>query len=126
MKHLTLLLVVVLAFNSEAVTQATPGAASQATKIKTGVQRRGVGEKSRVKVKLRNKAEVKGYISRVEDASFDVTDKSTGQATSIPYADVEKIQGAGLSKGAKIGIVVGVAVAIVVVIFAAEYKANGY
>ena len=126
-KHLTLLLVVVLAFNSVAVTQATQtGEAYQATKIKTGVQRRGIGEKSRVKVKLRNKAEVKGYISRVEDASFDVTDKSTGQATSIPYADVEKLQGAGLSKGAKIGIIVGVAVVIVVVVFAAEFKANGY
>ena len=127
MKHLTLLLVVVLAFNSEAVTQATPtGEASQATKIKNGVQRRGVSEKSRVKVKLRNKAEVKGYISRIEDASFDVTDKSTGQATNIPYADVERIQGAGLSKGAKIGIIVGVAVVIVVVVFAAEAKSHGF
>ena len=127
MKHLTLLLVVVLAFNSVAVTQATQtGEASQATKIKTGVQRRGIGEKSRVKVKLRNKAEVKGYISRIEDASFDVTDKSTGQATNIPYADVERIQGAGLSKGAKIGIIVGVAVVIVVVVFAAEAKSHGY
>jgi len=73
-KHLTLLLVVVLAFNSVAVTQATPtGEASQATKIKTGVQRRGIGEKSRVKVKLRNKAEVKGYISRPVPWSFSTS-----------------------------------------------------
>ena len=127
MKHLILLLVVVLAFNGVAVTQATQTAeASQTTKIKTAVQRRGIGEKSRVKVKLRNKADVKGYISRIEDASFEVTDKSTGQATNIPYADVEKIRGAGLSKGAKIGIIAGVAVAIVAIVFAAELKAHGY
>ena len=127
MKHLILLWVVVLAFNGVAVTQATQTAeASQTTKIKTAVQRRGIGEKSRVKVKLRNKADVKGYISRIEDASFEVTDKSTGQATNIPYADVEKIRGAGLSKGAKIGIIAGVAVAIVAIVFAAELKAHGY
>ncbi len=127
MKHLTLLLVVVLAFNSVAVAESTQtGGGSQATKIRTEVQRRGIGEKSRVRVRLRNKAEVKGYISRIEDSSFDVTDKNTGQATNIPYAEAERIKGAGLSKGAKIGIIVGVAVAIVVVVFAAEAKSHGY
>jgi hypothetical protein len=127
MKHVTLLLVVVLVFNSVAVAQAMQvEEASRANKLKATVQRRGIGEKSRVKVKLRNNAEVKGYISRIEDASFDVTDKSTGQATKIHYADVERIQGAGLSKGAKIGIVVGVAVVIVAVVFAAGLKSHGY
>jgi len=127
MKHLTLLLVVVLVFNSVAVAQAAQTQeASQATKLKAAVQKRGIGEKSRVKVRLRNKTEVKGYISKTEDASFDVTDPTTGQATTIPYANVERVQGAGLSKGAKIGIIVGVAVAIVVVVFAAEFKTHGY
>jgi hypothetical protein len=97
-----------------------------ATKVKASVQKRGIGEQSRVKVKLRNKEEIKGYINKIEDASFDVTDKTTGQATTILYIDVERIQGAGLSKGAKIGIIAGVGVAIVAVVFAAELKAHGY
>ena len=94
--------------------------------IKAEVQKRGVGEKSRVKVRLRNKAEVKGYISKIEDASFDVTDKKTGRATTIPYMEVEKIRGSGLSKGAKIGIIAGAAVVTVAVVIAVAVCRAGY
>jgi len=99
MKHFILLLVAVFVFNSVAITQATQTQeASQAAKVKAEVQKRGAGEKSRVKVKLRNRAEVKGYISKIEDASFDVTDKNTGRATTIHYADVGKLQGRAYPK----------------------------
>jgi hypothetical protein len=126
-KDFAFLLVALLMFNSPGVAQATQTAEMfHATKVKASVQKRGIGEKSRVKVKLRNKEEIKGYINKIEDASFDVTDKTTGQATTILYIDVERIQGAGLSKGAKIGIIAGVGVAIVAVVFAAELKAHGY
>ena len=127
MKHFTLLLVAVLMFNSVAVAQATQAQdASHAAKVKAEVQKRGAGEKSRVKVRLRNKEEVKGYISKIEDASFDVTDKKTGRATTIPYAEVEKVQGSGLSKGAKIGIIAGAAVVIVAVVIAVGVCRAGY
>ena len=127
MKHFTLLLVAVLVFNSVAVPQATQTqGASQAAKVKTEVQKRGTGEKSRVKVRLRNKAEVKGYISKIEDASFDVIDKNTGRATTIPYVEVEKIRGSGLSKGAKIGIIAGAAVVTVAVVIAVAVCRAGY
>ena len=127
MKRLTFLLVAVLVFNSVAATQVTQAQeASQTAKVKTEVQKRGIGEKSRIKVRLRNKAEVKGYISKIEDASFEVTDKSTGRATTIPYADVVKLQGSGLSKGAKIGIIVGAAVVIVAVVIAVGVCSAGY
>ena len=119
MKHSTLLLIAVLVLNSVAVPQTTQTQeASQSAKLKAEVQRRGIGEKSRVKVRLRNREEVKGYISKIEDASFDVTDKNSGRPTTILYVDVDKVQGSGLSKGAKIGIIVGVAVVVVVVVFA--------
>lgn len=127
MKHSTLLLVLVLVFNSVAVAQASQTEqASEAARVKATVQKHGIGERSRVKVRLRDKADVKGYISKIEDASFDVTDKGSGQVTTIPYANVERVQGVGLSKGAKLGIIAGVGVAIVVVVFAAEFKAHGY
>ena len=127
MKHFTRLLVAVLVFNSVAVPQATQTQrASPAAKVKTEVQKRSTDEKSRVKVRLRNKAEVKGYINKIEDASFDVTDKKTGRATTIPYAEVEKVQGSGLSKGAKIGIIAGAAVVIVAVVIAVGVCRAGY
>ncbi|HKV78638.1 MAG TPA: hypothetical protein VJP02_10880 [Candidatus Sulfotelmatobacter sp.] len=127
MRHLSLVLAGVLVFSGVADSQSTQTAeGAQATRLKAEVQKRGIGEKSRVKVRLRNKGQVKGYISKIEDESFEVTDKITGQATKIAYADADRVQGAGLSKGAKIGIIIGVGVAIVVVVFAAEFKAHGY
>jgi len=124
MRHFVLPLVLVLVFNGVAAARAE--GPLQAAKVKGVVQKRGIGEKSRVKVRLRSKAEVKGYISKIEDASFDVTDKSSGQVTTISYANVERVQGNGLTTAAKIGIIVGVGVVTIVVVFAAELKAHGY
>ena len=117
----------VLVLNSVAVPQTTQTQeASQSAKVKAEVQRRGIGEKSRVKVRLRNKKEVKGYISKIEDASFEVTGKNTGRATTIPYADVEKVTGSGLSKGAKIGIIVVVALGVVAAVLAVSVCRAGF
>src|SRR5207247_11425000 len=90
------------------------------------VKKRGSCAKARLKLKLRNKAEVKGYTSKIEDASFNVTDKNTGRATTIPYADVEKVQGSGLCKGAKIGVIVGAAVVTVAVVIAVGVCRTGF
>ena len=78
MRRTTLFLALVLGWNSVACPQTLPTQqASQSSKVKAEVQKRGISEKSRVKVRLRTKAEVKGYISKIEDASFEVTDKNT-------------------------------------------------
>jgi hypothetical protein len=97
--------------------QAQQQETKQVAKIKAKVQERGTGENSRVKVKLANGTEVKGYISKVEEESFTVTDRKTRQTTTVPYAEVQKIGGPGLSTGGKIALVaVGVAVVVLVVI----------
>jgi len=124
MRHFVLPLVLLLVFNGVAAARAEEPL--QAAKVKGVVQKRGISEKSKVKVRLRSKAEVKGYISKIEDASFDVTDKVSGQVTTISYANVERVQGSGLTTAAKIGIIVGVGVVTIVVVFAAELKAHGY
>lgn len=81
------------------------------------MQKRGIGEKSLVRAKLRTGDQVKGYISKIEEKSFAVTDKKTGQITTIPYADVQKIRGPGLSKGDKILIGVSAGVAVFLLVF---------
>ena len=127
MKHTALVLAAALVFNSAAVTQAKQTKeASQADRVKAEVQKRGIGEKSRVKVRLRNKVEVRGYISKIEDASFDVSDKTTGQATTVAYADVEKIRRSGLPKAAKVGLIAGAAVMVVAVVIAVSVCRAGY
>ena len=80
------------------------------------MQRRGISEKSRVKVILRNNgAEVKGYISHIDETSFQVTDQKSGQVSTINYADVQRFRGRGLSTGAKIGIASAVLGGVLVV-----------
>jgi predicted methyltransferase len=80
----------------------------QAAKVQTEVQKRGAGERSRVRVTLRNKTEVKGYISQIDADSFQVTDKKSGQITTISYEDAMKIRRNGMSTVAKIAIGAGV------------------
>lgn len=127
MKVVSLLLVSLLVCEGTSfASQATPTTETlqvqapqtpQAAKVRTKVQNRGTGKNSRVRAKLVNGTEVKGYISKIEEASFTVTDKKTGQTTTIPYADVQKIRGPGLSKGGVIALVaVGGAVVVLVVI----------
>lgn len=89
---------------------------AQVEKTKAKLQKRGTGEKSQVKVRLVNGAELKGYVSKIEESSFTVTDKKRGQTTTVPYVNVQKIQGPGTSKGAKIALV---ALAVAVVVFVA-------
>jgi len=127
MRIFSLLLVASLVFTSTAFAdqaalasepqQGQAAETPQVAKIKAQVQKRGAGEKSKVRVTLANGTMVKGYISKIEDSSFEVNGSKTGQATSISYTDVQKIQGPGLSTGVKvaIGVSVGLAVAAAVI-----------
>ena len=89
----------------------------RASKVKTQVQERGTGEKATVRVTLRDKTEVQGYISQIDADSFQVTDKKTGKISSVTYDAVDRVRGGGLSRGAKIAIWVGVGAAVAVAIF---------
>jgi hypothetical protein len=71
---------------------------------------------------------MKGYISKVDESSFAITDKKSGLTTTISYADAQRVRGPGLSQGAKIvivsAVVVGV-VALAVVVFIHEVNSGG-
>jgi len=125
MRTASLLLIALLVFSSNGYAAQTTGT-PQVAKIKAQIQKRGAGEKSKVRVTLGNGTMVKGYISKIEESSFDVNPNKTGQATSISYTDVQKIQGPGLSKGAKVGIVVAVAVGIVALVMGIGYEKAGF
>jgi hypothetical protein len=107
-----------------AQTQDNDKSAGSTAKIKTKVAKYGTGEKSKVKVELHNQTKIKGYVSAIEDNSFTVTDKKTGTATRIEYAQVKKVMNDnGLSTAGKIGIAVGIAVpvAIILTLFGIRY-----
>jgi hypothetical protein len=111
----------VLAANGAPQAQAQTSA--QVAKIKRQVQKRGAGEKSRVKITLTNASEIKGYISKIDVDSFAVTDQK-GQVTTVSYSEVQQVQGPGLIRGAKIGITAAVIVGVLVVVVIAVKVKN--
>ncbi len=87
-----------------------------AEKVKASVMKFGTGEAARVKIKLRDKTKVAGYISAADDEGFTVIDQKSGMATTIAYPQVKSVQGHNLSSGAKIAIGVGIAAALIFLI----------
>jgi len=85
-------------------------------RLKATVAKIGTGPHARVKVKLFNKTELKGYITAIGDDAFTVTDGKTRVATSVSYYQVRRVSRNSFSPAAIIGVVlvVGMIVAIVV------------
>ena len=74
--------------------------------VKAEVLKRGTGEKAKVKGKLRNGSEVRGYISKADQDTFDIHEKNNENVT-LTYADVLSVRKSGISTAAKIGIAAG-------------------
>ena len=94
-------------------------------KVKAEVAKRGTGRKAKVTVKLKDKTELKGYISNASGDSFTLSDSKTGQVRTLAYSDVAEVkkQG-GLSLAAKIGIGVGVTVGVLALVVAIGCATN--
>lgn len=88
-----------------------------AAKVKAGIAQLGVGKDARVKVKLKNKTKLEGYVSASDETGFAVTNAETGAITRVEYAQVKNIKGNNLSTGAKIAIAAGIAAAVIFAIY---------
>jgi hypothetical protein len=119
-KFLSLLLVAALAQTAAlAQAPARPGAdkeARQAEKVRAGILKLGTGPKARVRLELRDKTELEGYVGEAGSDSFTVADAKTGGTTRVDYAQVAKLKGRGMSTGKKVAIGVGIGVAALVVL----------
>jgi hypothetical protein len=90
--------------------------AQQAEKVKMAIQQRGTGEKSRVKVRLRDKTELKGYISQIDSTSFQLTNNNTGNVKTVAYDSVEKVGGPGMARSTRIVLYIGIGVAAAAIV----------
>jgi len=104
---------------------ASPAETQRIAKIRTAVQKMGTG--GHVRVTLREpSSEVKGFISAIRDDGFDVTKEKAGEVVAIPYSNVEKLRGPGMSRGTKIAIgvtvVVLATVGIIVAVIVTHFK----
>jgi small nuclear ribonucleoprotein (snRNP)-like protein len=84
-------------------------------RIKTDIARRLRDAKTNVTVMLRDGSELKGRITQAAENMFTLKDKNTGTQRDVSYADVTKVKGRGLSKGAKFGILTGIIAGAVII-----------
>ncbi len=96
-----------------------------AAKVKAEIAKLGTGPDAHIEVKLRDKTKLKGYISKVGDDSFALTDPKTGAETSVPYPSVTKATGANMPLGAKIAIGVLAGLGVILIIAWIAYAAGG-
>ena len=95
----------------------------RAEKVRTQVTKLGTGKDALIRVELRDKTKLEGYVSEVGDESFVITSKA-GVATVVTYPQVKKAQGHNLATGDKIVIGIGIGVAIVLLILWHQYSEN--
>lgn len=85
-------------------------------KIKVKVAQLGVGEKTRVTVKLKNGTRIKGSITQAGASDFTVRDRETGSSTTILYSDVAKLddnRGGSALRNSLLAVGIGVGIVIV-------------
>jgi hypothetical protein len=86
-------------------------------RIKTNVYRLDNAGKTKVVVSIKSGAKLKGYITKINEGSFDLTNYKTGQTAAVAYRDVAQVKAqGGSSKAGKYALGVGVAAAIVVLV----------
>ena len=109
---------------SNTFAQSTEQETTVRRKLEEIVAKRGVGAKARVTVKLRDRSEVKGYLTQMGDRSFAVLDQQSKQDKTIRYSEVTDVKGKGLNVAAKIAIWAGIGVAAFLGIFVGGCQAG--
>lgn len=97
--------------------------AKRAEKVRTKLAKLGTGSDARIKLELRDKTKLEGFVKEAGADTFAVTDRA-GATTTVGYGQVKKAQGHNLSTGAKIAIGVGIGVAVTLIILWSMYLAN--
>ena len=87
----------------------------RAEKVRTQLLKLGTGSDARVKLELRDKTRLEGFVSEAGAESFVVVDRA-GVATTVAYPQVGKAQGHNLSTGAKIAIGIGIGAGVTLLI----------
>jgi hypothetical protein len=98
------------AFGFQSVGAQSAGDSQAVEKIRTKVQKIGVGGNARVEVKLRDNTLLKGFISDSGQDSFTVVDSKTGSTRTVSYADTSTVKKAGSGLSTKSWIILGSAV----------------
>jgi hypothetical protein len=89
--------------------------AKRAEKVRTQLVKLGTGADARIKLILRDKTKLEGFVSEAGADTFAVTDRE-GKTTTVEYSQVSKAKGHNLSTGAKIAIGIGIGAGVTLLI----------
>ena len=92
--------------------------AARIAKVRQDISRLGTGTEAQIKLKLKDKTELEGYIENAGQDAFTVKNQATGESKTVQYEDVKKAKGNNLSKGTKIAIGVGIGAGVAVALLA--------
>lgn len=85
--------------------------ARRAEKVRAQLAKLGTGPAARVRLELRDRTRLEGFVSEAGAEGFAVTDRA-GVVTAVAYPQVAKVKGNNLSTGAKIAIGAGIAAGV--------------
>jgi len=85
-------------------------------RIKTNIYRLENSGKTKIVVRLKSGAKLKGYLTKINEDAFDITNYKTNQTLPVAYRDVAQVKQQGFSKAAKFAIGIGVVALIVVLV----------
>ena len=117
-KFLSLVLIAAF-FGGGMVVSAAPKSDDEkrAEKVKTEILKLGTGPDARIKLKLRDKTKLEGYVSEANENDFTVVSSHNGTATTVAYPQVGTARGNNLSGGARIAIGIAISVAVTYLVY---------
>ena len=89
--------------------------ARRTEKVRTQLAKLGTGSDARIKLELRDKTKLEGFVSEAGADTFAVTDRA-GKTSTVEYSQVSKAKGHNLSTGAKIAIGIGIGAGVTLLI----------
>jgi hypothetical protein len=66
--------------------------AAYTANVKKRIVKLGTGSDAKVRVKLQDKTKLKGYVSKIAEDSFVVTDPKTNAETTVSYPNVTELK----------------------------------
>lgn len=85
-------------------------------KVKSAINKLGEGREALVKIRLKDKKKLSGYIGSIGNESFTVVNETSNITSEVKYESVRQVQGRNSSTGAAVAIAIGVAVIIGIII----------
>ena len=98
---------IITAVNLALPSQASAQSNTDIEKVRARVQMLSASGDSKVEVKFVDKTKLKGSITSVGPASFNLTDSKTGTSHSIAYSEVDSVSKAGDGVSTKTWLIIG-------------------